>query len=78
MRQQKIKTTVTGGIFKDENSWWHYYFGKTPAVSGNFHTEKQAREVLKAHFDEAIAQFGDRYEVIVEEKDLPARSGTSA
>lgn len=70
MDSSKKKTTVTGGIYQDDKGSWHYYFGESRAYSGSFPTKERAVQALQHQFDQAIEQFGDKWEVTIERKDL--------
>ena len=70
MTDEKLKETIRGGIYEDDSpsKWWHYYLGDVR--SGNYRTKAHAEKALQAQFDQAIAQFGDKWEVTIERKDL--------
>lgn len=69
MSDLKRKTTIRGGVYQDDKSWWHYYFGNS-GVSGNFREKIQAEIALKALCDQSIEQFGKGWEVLIERKDF--------
>lgn len=59
---EKIKEFMKFKIIEEVGYWYVLHSG---AVSGRMFSKYQANEYIKAHFEQAQVQFGDKYEVIL-------------
>lgn len=65
---QKKKITYKCKVLKDGDGWWRVISGyNSNVVSGKMHTQKQALQYIKANFEQMQQQFGNGYEVILEQ-----------
>ncbi|HUD04594.1 MAG TPA: hypothetical protein VMR59_01250 [Patescibacteria group bacterium] len=60
----KIIKIFEAKIIQDEAGWWRV-LRSTGVISGKHHTKRQAQEYLRIHFEQAKADFGEKYEVIL-------------